>query len=189
MQTLPCPTPQGCTFGQGICKPYGRLNVRLGDEDELGSFVFRTTGFNSIRTLAARLTYFSALSGGLLSCLPLELRLRGKSTTQSHRAPIYYVDLTVRAGMTVGEALAEARAEQSRRQAAGFNQAALDQVATLGLANGAFEEVEEDGASVIEEFYPEAITETASPEETPDTGANPLRDRLTARLNQAQTLN
>lgn len=189
MQTLPCPTPQGCTFGQGICKPYGRLNVRIGDEDELGSFVFRTTGFNSIRTLAARLTYFSALSGGLLSCLPLELRLRGKSTTQSHRAPIYYVDLTVRSGMTVSEALAEARAEQSRRQAAGFNQAALDQVAALGLANGAFEELEEDGASVVEEFYPEGTVETASPEETPDTGANPLRDRLTARLNQAQTLN
>ena len=189
MQTLPCPTPQGCSVGQGICKPYGRLNVRIGDEDELGSFVFRTTGFNSIRTLAARLTYFSALSGGLLSCLPLELRLRGKSTTQSHRAPIYYVDLTVRSGMTVSEALAEARAEQSRRQAAGFNQAALDQVAALGLANGAFEEVEEDGASVIEEFYPEGTAEAASPEETPDTGANPLRDRLTARLNQAQTLN
>lgn len=189
MQTLPCPTPQGCTFGQGICKPYGRLNVRIGDEDELGSFVFRTTGFNSIRTLAARLTYFSALSDGLLSCLPLELRLRGKSTTQSHRAPIYYVDLTVRAGMTVSEALAEARAEQSRRQAAGFNQAALDQIAAQGLANGAFEEMEEDGASVIEAFYPEEGVEMATPEETPGTTANPLRDRLTARLNQTQVLN
>ena len=105
IQALPCPTPHACEFGQGVCKPYGRLNVRIGDEDELGSFVFRTTGFNSIRTLAARLTYFAALSGGLLSCLPLEMRLRGKSTTQSHRAPIYYVDLTVRTGMTLAEAL------------------------------------------------------------------------------------
>ena len=189
MQTLPCPTPQECPFGQGVCKPYGRLNVRIGDEDELGSFVFRTTGFNSIRTLAARLTYFSALSGGLLSCLPLELRLRGKSTTQSHRAPIYYVDLTVRSGMTISEALEEARAEQSRRQAAGFNQVALDQVAALGLANGAFEELDEDGASVVEEFYPDGKTETESQEEIPATGTNPLQDRLTARLNQTQALN
>ncbi len=189
MQTLPCPTPQECPFGQGVCKPYGRLNVRIGDEDELGSFVFRTTGFNSIRTLAARLTYFSALSSGLLSCLPLELRLRGKSTTQSHRAPIYYVDLTVRSGMTISEALEEARAEQSRRQAAGFNQVALDQVAALGLANGAFEELDEDGASVVEEFYPDGKTETESQEEIPAPGTNPLQDRLTARLNQTQALN
>lgn len=134
IQGMSCPTPHACEFGQGVCKPYGRLNVRIGDEDELGSFVFRTTGFNSIRTLAARLTYFSALSGGLLSCLPLDLRLRGKSTTQSHRAPIYYVDLTVRSGMTLAEALGEAKAERERRRAAGFDQEALDLAARVGFA-------------------------------------------------------
>lgn len=95
--------------------------------------MFRTTGFNSIRTLSARMTYFFALSGGLLSCLPLDLRLRGKSTTQSHRAPIYYVDLTVRTGMTLAEALAEARAERQRRRDAGFGQAALDLAARVGF--------------------------------------------------------
>ncbi len=56
------------------------MNVVIGDEDALGSFVFRTTGFNSIRTLIARLQYFRAISGDRLACLPLELRLRGKST-------------------------------------------------------------------------------------------------------------
>lgn len=81
---LPCPSPDGCQFGgAGGCKPYGRLNVIVGDEDEMGSFIFRTTSFNSIRTLAARLQYFSAVSGNLLACLALELKLRGKSTTQS----------------------------------------------------------------------------------------------------------
>lgn len=35
-----------------------------------------------------------ALSGGVLAAMPLALKLRGKSTTQCHRAPIYYVDLT-----------------------------------------------------------------------------------------------
>ena len=79
--------------------------------DELGSFVLRTTGFNSIRTLSARLRYFHALSGGLLSTLPLELRLRGKSTTLSHRAPIYYVDLTLRDGTPLAQAIATARVE------------------------------------------------------------------------------
>jgi hypothetical protein len=80
----------------GLCKPYGRLYVNLDESDEFGTFIFRTTGFNSIRTLAARLSYYHAASGDLLSCLPLQLTLRGKSTTQSYRTPIYYVDLTLR---------------------------------------------------------------------------------------------
>lgn len=184
IQGMSCPTPHACEFGQGVCKPYGRLNVRIGDEDELGSFVFRTTGFNSIRTLAARLTYFSALSGGLLSCLPLDLRLRGKSTTQSHRAPIYYVDLTVRSGMTLAEALGEAKAERERRRAAGFDQEALDLAARVGFANGAFEELEEDGTSVVEEFYPEggADEDIAAMGSIKDLQQNPLHDRLNSRL-------
>jgi hypothetical protein len=155
VQTLPCPAPEACELAKGgLCKPYGRLNVRIGEDDELGSFVFRTTGFNSIRTLSARLSYFHAVSGGQLSTLPLELRLRGKSTTQSHRAPIYYVDLTIRTGMTMAEAIASAKAESEVRKVSGFNQSALDEAARQGFAAGAFEESEEDGASVVEEFYP-----------------------------------
>jgi Recombination directionality factor-like len=156
VETLPCPSPQGCELAVGgHCKPCGRLNVRIGDEDELGSFMFRTTGYNSIRTLSTRLRYFYAVSGGLLSTLPLELRLRGKSTTQSHRAPIYYVDLTVRTGMTMAEAIASARAESDGRKASGFDQACLDEAAKQGFAGGAFEESEEEGAAVVEEFFPE----------------------------------
>ena len=166
IRSLPCPAPECCSFGAGGCKPYARLNVRIDQEDalgdELGSFIFRTTGFNSIRTLAARLRYFQALSGNHLSVLPLELRLRGKSTTQSHRAPIYYVDLTVRTGSTLAQALEAARAEVQARQAAGFDQAALDQAAREGFAAGAFEESVEEGAAVVEEFFPEAAGEPAA---------------------------
>jgi hypothetical protein len=68
-----------------------------GQQDELGSFIFRTTGYNSVRTLAARLKYYEAASGGNTKHLPL-LRLRAKSTTQSHRTPV--VDLTLRDGQT-----------------------------------------------------------------------------------------
>ena len=154
IQTLPCPTPEACELaGGGYCKPYGRLNVRIGDDDELGSFVFRTTGFNSIRTLSTRLRYFHAVSGGLLSTLPLELRLRGKSTAQSHRAAIYYVDLTVRNGMTMGEAITTAKEQSAERNVLGFDQVALDQAARQGFAEGAFEESEEEGAAVVEEFF------------------------------------
>ena len=156
VQSLPCPSPDGCTLAlNGACKPYGRLNVLIGDDDPLGSFVFRTTGFNSIRTLSARLAYFQAITGNRLAYLSLELRLRGKSTRQSLGTPIYYVDLTVRSGVSVEDALTEAKRLEVDRQEAGFEQVALETAARLGFSNGAFEESDEEGDSVVEEFYTE----------------------------------
>lgn len=154
IKTFPCPSPDGCPLAKGnACKPYGRLNVALDSDDPLGSFIFRTTGFNSIRTLSARLQYFQAISGNRLSCLALELRLRGKSTRQSLGTPIYYVDITPRVGATTEQMLEEARQLDEARRLAGFDQGALDQVARLGLINGAFEDSVEDGVAVVEEFF------------------------------------
>jgi len=163
IENLPCPSPDGCALGQaGGCKPYGRLNVAIGDEDELGSFIFRTTSFNSIRTLAARLHYFSAVSGNLLACLPLELKIRGKSTTQSYRSAIYYVDLGVRTGSSLEDAIGQARELDARRRGAGFDQVALDAAAHAGFANGAFEDSPDEQAAVAEEFYPDAGSDRQS---------------------------
>ena len=185
IQSLPCPSPEACELARGgNCKPYGRLNVRIGDDDELGSFVFRTTGFNSIRTLSTRLKYFHAVSGGLLSTLPLELRLRGKSTTQSHRSAIYYVDLTVRTGVTMSEAISSARLQSAERNVLGFDQVALDEAARQGFAEGAFEESEEEGAAVVEEFYPDEF-DNGSPGKTASTGTKPgLADKLNQKAAQ-----
>jgi hypothetical protein len=155
IQSLPCPSPDGCSLAQGnACKPYGRLNVVIGDDDPLGSFVFRTTGFNSIRTLAARLHYLQAISSNRLACLPLELRLRGKSTRQSHGAPIFYVDITMRSGLSMENAMLEAKQLEESRKASGFDQGALDHAAQQGFNNGAFEDSEEDNGTIVEEFFP-----------------------------------
>lgn len=182
MQSLPCPSPDACPLAKGdVCRPYGRLNVVIGDEDPLGSFMFRTTGFNSIRTLAARLHYFQAISGNRLACLPLELRLRGKSTRQSYRTPIFYVDLTVRGSMEMAEALQAASELDAQRKATGFDQAALDEAAQRGFANGAFEDSEEDAGTIVEEFYP--VEESYSPAiNTPLRSAkNSLAEKLEAQ--------
>lgn len=155
IQCMPCPSPDSCPVAEaGGCKPYARLHVRIAEDDDLGTFVFRTTGFNSIRTLAARLHYLHALSGGLLATLPLELRLRGKSTAQSFGSPIFYVDLTSREGRSLIDTLAEGREVAASRRAAGFDQDALDAAARSGLALGAFEESAEEAQSVVEEFFP-----------------------------------
>lgn len=157
----PCPSPNLCPLAQGgNCKPYGRLHVNLDDSDEFGTFIFRTTGFNSIRTLAARLSYYHAASGGLLSCLPLQLTLRGKSTTQSYRTPVYYVDLTLRDGINLQQAIQIAQDIDQQSKQAGFNQTALDQTARQGFANAQFEVNAEEGLDLVEEFYMDENQET-----------------------------
>lgn len=150
----PCPSPDLCALAQGgHCKPYGRLHVNLDESDEFGTFIFRTTGFNSIRTLAARLSYYHAASNGLLSCLPLQLILRGKSTTQSYRQPVYYVDLTLREGISLNEAIIQAKQIDEQSKQAGFYQEALDFTARKGFGNGRMDVDMEEGLDVIEEFY------------------------------------
>ena len=177
LQTLPCPAPEACELAKQGCKPYGRLNVKIGAEDDLGSFIFRTTGFNSIRTLSARLLYFQAVSGNRLAFLPLELRIRGKSTAQSFQTPIYYVDLTTRQGMTLEEAIHEASTLETKRSEMGFDQDALDQAARKGLSYGVFEDTEEDVPDIVDEFYPPAPPETRNPASN-----EPLPNRIQDKL-------
>ncbi len=154
----PCPSPDLCPLAQGgLCKPYGRLYVNLDESDEFGSFIFRTTGFNSIRTLAARLCYYSAASGDLLSCLPLQLTLRGKSTTQSYRTPIYYVDLTLRDGVNLNDAITSGKQIDEQSKAAGFYQEALDYAARQGYGNASHEVGGEESLDIVEEFYADEL--------------------------------
>jgi len=115
-----------------------------------------------MRTLAARLSYLKAVSGGLLSCLPLTMKLRGKSTTQSHRAPVYYVDITTRDGMKLEDAISGAKALHETRKSVGFDQEALELAARDGFQNGAFEETEDEIPDVLQEFFPEEGAESGS---------------------------
>lgn len=120
--------------------------------------MLRTTGVNTIRTLLARMRYLQAY-------LPLELRLRGKSTALSHRTPIYYVDLSLRQHMDSTAAMAQALDAAQQAHASSLNQAALDEAARTGYAQGLFEETGEDVDEILQEFYP-------SNDSSPNTGAS-----------------
>jgi hypothetical protein len=195
VEDVPCPTPERCQYARDKgCKLYGRLNVQVeGQNDELGSFMFRTTGYNSVRTLAARLRYFEAVSGGNTRHLPLLLRLRAKSTTQSYRAPVFYVDPTLREEDNLAEAVCFARSEAIRYQQAGVETALLEATARQLLLNGQFEDSEEEIPLVLEEFYPEGenseATLPANPvPKLPAPKSSPLvrPARLTQRLGTAK---
>ncbi len=181
MEETPCLGPDRCRYGiQAGCKLYGRLNLQIeGQNDELGSFIFRTTGYNSVRTLAARLRYLEAVSGGHTRYLPLMLRLRAKSTTQSYRAPVYYVDLTLRDEDRLAETVLAAREEAARQQEAGIDTEGLERMARHLLQNGQFEDSEEEIPLLLQEFYPEG--DEPPPDEAPaKTTTRP--SRLTSKL-------
>ena len=195
MEEVSCPGPERCPYGQQQgCKLYGRLNLFVeGQGDELGSFIFRTTGYNSVRTLAARLKYFEAVSGGLTRYLPLTLRLRAKSTTQSYRTPVYYVDLTLRDELTLTEAVGQARQEAMLDDEAGLTIREMETVARALLRNGQFEEVDEEVPMLLEEFYPQveegehSTTEPALQTETRPRGTRARASPLTNKLGKGVT--
>lgn len=188
VQDLPCPSPDACEFGRASgCKLLGRLNVQIdGQDDDLGTFIFRTRGYNSVRTLAARLHYFQAVSGGHCRHLPLLLRLRGKSTTLSHRTPVYYADLTLRDGDLLTEAVSTARAEAERNAELGVDSEGLEEAARAAIANGSFEESEDEAPAIVEEFFPEQEADGKSEEErrplTTPIRPSPLTRRLTGTV-------
>ena len=159
IEPMPCEGPDLCALAiDGGCKPFGRFHVRIDhpecQADALSTFVLRTTGINSMRTLLTRMQYLQAVSGGLLSFLPLEIRLRAKSTAMSRRTPIYYVDLGVRDGVTLDAAISQAIDAAEHDRKTGHDQDALEQAARTGYALGLFDELSAEAAEIVQEFYP-----------------------------------
>ena len=159
IEAMQCKGPDLCALAiDGGCKPFGRFHVRIDhpecQADALSTFVLRTTGINSMRTLLTRMQYLQAVSGGLLSFLPLEIRLRAKSTNMSHRTPIYYVDLGLRDGMAMDAAIAQAVDVAEHDRKTGHDQEALEHAARSGYALGLFEELEQEATEIVQEFYP-----------------------------------
>lgn len=133
------------------------------------------------------MAYLSALTGCILASMPLELHLRGKSTTQSHRASVYFVDLTLRAGQSLHEAVEQARTERTMQTELGVDQAALDEAARRGFAMGAFEDVEDDGLPIIEEFFQEAAQEDVRTSGLLNGDRAVLRDKLSFKANRIES--
>ena len=104
--------------------------------------------------------------------MPLQLKLRGKSTTQSHRTAIYYVDLTLRDNHTLAEALQQAKTLNQQRQEMGFQQQALDQAAEAGFNNAQFEFSEEEIPELLEEFYPNVDEDNSAQGQSTSTTTN-----------------
>ncbi|GGA11638.1 hypothetical protein GCM10017554_04370 [Acinetobacter modestus] len=63
------------------------------------------------------------------------------------------MDLTLRDGVNLSEAITSAKQMDEQSKAAGFYQEALDHVARQGYGNASFEVGGDEGLDIVEEFY------------------------------------
>jgi hypothetical protein len=97
----------------------------------------------------------------------------GKSTTQSYRTPVYYVDLILREGTSLHDAIQMAKDIDQQSKTSGFNQQALDQMARQGYGNARFEVNSEEVSDLVEEFYVEEIPDVEHSQPDLKTKAKP----------------
>ena len=69
--------PKECqAYKNKKCKLHGRLSVILSASNRLGGvYVFRTSGFNSIRNIMSSMGFLRGITGGVLGGIPLRLAL------------------------------------------------------------------------------------------------------------------
>ena len=72
------------------------------------------------------------------------------------------MDLTLRDGVNLQDAIASAKQIDEQSKAAGFYQEVLDHVARQGYGNASFEVGGEEGLDIVEEFYTEESKQESS---------------------------
>ena len=171
-ETVDCPgAEQMCAFAQSTshgCELMGRLNVQIDvettgvREDVFSSFILRTRGYNSVRTLRSKLNGMAALFKNRLLGIPLVLKLRKKSSQLSRNTPFYYVDLVL--ACAPAEAAKLSVAHENALLEAGLDQQAYEQAVLAGLANGPFEDTIEESVDLDEFLNVGNSSETVAPE-------------------------
>lgn len=146
IKQIACPRPEACEYGQKQrCKNMSRAYFKIdGQDDELGVFVLRSTSWNTLTSIAGRLTRLAGLSSGKLAGMPLILELKSKTTAQSFRKPIYYADLTFRNEMSMVDTIKAAREYQKLMADAQLDIEAMENSIRDGIANGDFADEIED---------------------------------------------
>ena len=167
IESYDCPSPTYCEFGQEArCKPFARANFQIdGQDDALSTFILRTTSYNSVRTLRAKLTMIKALCGGLAG-VPLVLRLVARTATQSYNQPFYFTDVQLAKSI-----------EESRKAHEEFcKNNSVDELETALrplFENGSFEDTVEEADDIKEFMSDDAGAEIVVPKGIADESAPP----------------
>lgn len=153
-EKVACPGYELCDFGNQAehrCKLMGRALFQIeGQGDDFGAFIHRTSSYNTVRTLAARLQRYYGLLGSATRFLPLTLRMMAKSSRQSMGTEFYYLDLVMRTGTTFEQGANEAMEKAKVWKTLGVNLESYEAEAINGLMCGAFEDSSEEALEVDE---------------------------------------
>lgn len=76
--------------------------------------------------------------------------LRGGPISQSYQTPVYYVDLTLKDGIGLNDAIVQAKQINEQSKVAGFYQEALDKIVRQGYDNAKFETDFGGGLDIID---------------------------------------
>lgn len=162
VETHDCPGADYCPFGNAArCSLMTRLNVQIDvpateqyKPDPLSSFILRSAGFNTARTVRAKIKSLAAMLNGRLTGVPLDLQLRQKSSAGSYQSIFFYVDVVPRGNLFEAAQCAKAHAEAMTE--AGLDQAAYEEAVKELMANGAFEDSSEDFLEAGEYIHTDA---------------------------------
>ena len=139
------------------CKPYGRLSVILTMANRIGgTYVFRTTSWNSISNILSSMAFIYNKTGGILAGIPLKLKLRKASVLPNgltQRVNIYVVNLEY-AG-TMEELKKDAITEIKRRRTLGMSMKDLEQIQKGAIKEHTQIEAEAEAEEIGNESYDE----------------------------------
>ncbi len=187
VKEIVCSRPEACEYAQrNRCKNMSRAYFRIeGQEDELGTFILRSTSYNTLNSLATRIGQLHELTDGKIAGMPMLLVMRTKTTTQSFREPIQYADLVTRDGMTLLQAVAAAKEFQEAFTAVGLSLDKMEESLIAGLANSDFADDIEDVDEWISDDDLIAAAAAGNPAAAKVRGL-PGMDSLTEKLNILQ---
>ncbi len=153
-----------CSFansGAVECKFFGRIAVQIeGQEGELGTYVMRTSSYNTLRTFEAKLWQFWAILGQKLRGVPFVMKLRAAQSELSNWGTFYFVDLELN-NATLAQAIGKAREQAKTDLDCGFDILALQEAMTAGIRNGGFlANAADDGVDLSEFISASSFTAT-----------------------------
>jgi len=161
----PCERVLPSYNGNEKCKVFGRLMVLLQGVKRIGGcWVFRTTSWNTVRSIQSSMAFLRQLTGGILSGIPLMLTINPKAVIIPNGSPqtIYVVNLEYWGDI---ESLQEHVIQiQRRRIEYKLKTEMLEDQLKKSLPAIQFDEDEKD---IAEEFYPENLWDEDLPETQP----------------------
>ena len=150
--------PKICAaYKEKRCKPYGRLSVILASANRIGgTYIFRTTSWNTIRNVLSSMAFIRTITGGVLAGIPLRMTLLPMTVNPhdvGHNVKIYVVNIEFSGKMD--DLKQSAAIEVERRMQLGMNMKSIEAADTGFIKSHVVEEVEGEAEDIAEEFAPE----------------------------------